>query len=288
MAVDELFPTVHSIVARSNSHIRANSTGFVGDRGMGVCASDHGFVWVRYLPRHDLLGQGVIAAVFLGSLWLSFLFFFRAKRALENELPTVPGHWWLSVRTLVVGNLCTLATGISLVWVWWAIVSADDRRDLEWLGYNVYVEVPGAQISSTNRLGTRGAARSAQLAGHDLRFAFAPDSVFAGANLSAANMTGAEFSEADLSGADLSRAILRDTNLRGANLARAILVDADLSAADLAGADLRNAVFWPRSESGRVEAADAAAACARLRKAKNWSITLRDPVLACGRVIPLE
>jgi len=70
-----------------------------------------------------------------------------------------------------------------------------------------------------------------------------PDCIFAGADLSGAqlamaNLAGADLSGADLSDANLRRAKLSGANLHGANLSRTNLAGADLSECDLRAADL--------------------------------------------------
>lgn len=67
------------------------------------------------------------------------------------------------------------------------------------------------------------------------------DCVFAGSDLSDAEIRQAHFLRANLAGADLSRAHCSKCQFDGSNLERAVLVRTDLRDASLVNADLRNA-----------------------------------------------
>ncbi|UCI32133.1 pentapeptide repeat-containing protein [Mesorhizobium sp. B4-1-4] len=117
------------------------------------------------------------------------------------------------------------------------------------------------------------ASISPDLAGAQLRAANLTGAILNGADLREANLSGANMSGAYLRGANLTEAILRGTrldgaDLRGANLSSARLYLADLSGADLRGANLAAADLFPANLNG-----------ADLRKANLYSANLRDACL---------
>ena len=97
----------------------------------------------------------------------------------------------------------------------------------------------GANLSAANLSGAF--LSGANLSGANMSGAYLRGANMSGANLSGANMSGAFLRGANLSGANMSGAYLRGADLRGAYLRGANMSGANLSGAYLSGADLGGA-----------------------------------------------
>jgi len=112
-------------------------------------------------------------------------------------------------------------------------------------------------------------------------------------NLNSANLSGVELLSADLREADLRNADLNSADLSNANLTRADLTGADLTGSDLTGANLTGAnLFGAKLIGANLNYADLRLVkyliCGKLKKARNWSCTYRDPDMECGEPIPVD
>ena len=106
----------------------------------------------------------------------------------------------------------------------------------------------GANLSAANLSGAF--LSGANLSGANMSGAYLRGANMSGANLSGANMSGAFLRGANLSGANMSGAYLRGADLRGAYLRGANMSGANLSGAYLSGADLSGANLSGANLSG--------------------------------------
>jgi glutathione S-transferase len=95
---------------------------------------------------------------------------------------------------------------------------------------------------------------AANLSGADLSRAYLSEADLSGAYLSGANLSRADLSGAYLSRANLSRANLSGAYLSGANLSRADLLGANLSRAKIDNPELLKKFYWIIPEQGQFEA----------------------------------
>ena len=256
-------------------------------------------LWARYLPRHDLLGSGVILLALLIATWAGIASFRRCATTLQGRSTT-----WVSWNPTVEALSC-----FALVLAASALLStalAGGPRNAGLARY-LYADVNGAVLSGkpAGFQGTRedyGLVLPAKLEGRNLarlqgRSVFLAQARLAGATLDGAllahaDLTGADFEGASLSGAQLGDAKLagahfRQARLRGTSLDRADLkgahfADADLRDASFRGSDLRDsrirggrfegAVFEKAQISGlRFRCNDDGGGCVDLRRARSLS-----------------
>ena len=223
-------------------------------------------LWLRYLPRHEVLVSQLQFAALLLSVGAGILFYRRASATLRGRRLYSRG-WWDSLRG--AGSLATLLVVLSVGLVGYAIcdgavngVPSEQTataspglrtwvpQAVEAVGYRNYADLTEATLSTRPenwwRLEqelqiTLAGVAGAKLRGQDLRYARMRAAFLAKADLRDARLMGAILANADLRDANLLLADLRDAMLLNADLEGAIMLGADLASADLRKANLQRA-----------------------------------------------
>jgi uncharacterized protein YjbI with pentapeptide repeats len=233
------------------------------------------FFWLRFLPRHDLVGTSFQVIVIVVAVGVGVATYRISKAALRgdqwpgpNGVPTSyrPDRWTVLALVLLVplsywainGDplgprraQSSPSNGPGLVshlenfgdWV-------DDQRFLDLIEAEVS-EKPanwdqvGYSRISRNVIGVAviELVNEAELEEIDLRYMTARKAFLVGVGLKAAKLTKSDLSYADLRGAILTRAHLESSQLLGAKLDRAVLAGAHLREATLTCTYLRNAIL---------------------------------------------
>ena len=188
-------------------------------------------LWLRYLPRHDVIGVVLLIASLLAATWSGIFFYGFMRAALRRRAVRYSRRFLVAEAAAV--------TLVSAVTISLSYAAIDSGEQIEFLGYGLYAELTKEDIGQ------------AEIENMDLRFAEAittglvgadlEGSNLEGANLHAANLAAVNLKNAILKGANLRRAKLEDANLKWADLSNANLTDADLSDARLTGANLAGA-----------------------------------------------
>lgn len=193
--------------------------------------------WLRYLPRHDPLGDLVLVGLVLIATWVGTAYFWHARAQLSGK----PGR--RVTRRLVYG--LETAPAVVMVGVSLAAVHGDARF---WLaGYRTFADLREAELSARSeawfRARDRSLVRGADLRGSNLRHAEAPRVFAVNADFRGADLTGAEFPNAELAGANFEDARLDGVSFADANLSGARLPDFAFGPDQLTGARLDDAVL---------------------------------------------
>lgn len=201
-------------------------------------------LWVRYFPRHDWPVTLFLSLVLAAVLFFAVLFWIIARRTLQGRRRN-PFSWnkcWRDKR-LYVAILCTSIVTVATVGITHLCINSDPQshligRNLAALGVSPSANLYAAHLSTRPEpwMNTEDQLQQvigAQLAGRDLRWAYAHS-----AFLVKADLMGADLSHADLSFTDLRHAILDSSTLFGSDLTSALLDNAHLIGADLTDARL--------------------------------------------------
>ena len=172
--------------------------------------------WLRYLPRHELIGAVVLGAMVLVSLLLTLTFLKRSIATLRGGTARITGRE-------IAGFAMALWVVLSV-----SISSVDGDESVSVLGFNAFLEIPGEVLNA----GAAGRNRAPGRAPPD------PDDTaesvnLRGANLRFANARAAVFTGVDLTDADFFCADLRDATFIGASVAGAKFGCAKLHGTDL-------------------------------------------------------
>ena len=244
-----------------------------------------GLFWLRYLPRHDWPWTLWLVALFVVSVAFGTYTYRLATTTLRGELTTEPDAenedeaatptWKRALRAVqgyrpdrysvivaVLGLMISLGAiegrpydpnTLTYDFPTWVYTLAESA------GYYPALEIASDDVSfkpenwkglgkEPNELTPADLAEvtGAQLAGRDLKYAYADGAFFLKANLRGANLQqvglfSANLQEADLAFANLQGAVLAGANLQEANLAFANLQEADLDGANLQEANLISA-----------------------------------------------
>ena len=193
--------------------------------------------WVRYLPRHDLLGALVLVGLVLVATWIGSAYFWHARDQLSDR----PGH--KGIRRLVYG--LEAAPAVVMAGVSLAAVQVDAPFRLA--GYRTFADLREAELSARPEAWFRerdnSLVRGADLRQANLRHAVAPRAFAVNADLRGVDLTGADFTGAELAGANLEGAILTGARFGEADLSGARLSHLDLSTVELRDARLDDAVL---------------------------------------------
>jgi len=254
------------LLAKSNRPFVKARTAFSITAAWGLVPCTLTLFWFRYLPSHDWLGMALLTVILLLAIWSGHLFYQRAASVLRAN-PDPPRRVTPGPAVPVVVHVGLVAGAILVV-----AMTGQTRPELELFGYRLYANLQDAELSGkpSHWTGTGdnsdltaqiAAVIGSDLAGDDLRLAYAP---------------GAFLVRADLAGADLLYANLQGADLRGA----------DLSGTNLRGADLRQSKlgFHTRADPAFGQPRDDG--CQQLTKAVNWHLAHRDEAMACGESIP--
>jgi uncharacterized protein YjbI with pentapeptide repeats len=235
--------------------------------------------WVRYLPRHDLVGT-VFHCVLTGISIAAAVFLYRLAGRTLRGTARVPFAWRAAATSArsygVAATAFTSAIALAVVSLGATLgvrpghpdqdcwpVSHGPRtwapRAMALLRYSPFADLTAADLSlkPPNWTGKSDAELDAvkglQLRGVDLRYAdiraaFLPGTVLTDAHLEGADLLLADLRQTELAGAHLDGAVLEGARLDRADLSRASLRGTDLTYADLTGtdltaADIKGAVF---------------------------------------------
>jgi uncharacterized protein YjbI with pentapeptide repeats len=241
--------------------------------------------WGRYLPRHERTGTTFHVALLVISLTTALRLYWLAVTTLRGT-ERKPFRWkeLLTSRVEYRAAACAVVVGVLFGVVSWGarwgvpsnapifgiyprciMPGAWSKGYLTWVprlmglvGYSPFADVRGAEISQKRPNWSKDdkdldSVVGAQLAGANLRYAWAPGAFLAGANLYNADLSGAYLYGADLVGADMhetrlneaafDEADLRNADMRGADMRGAFFDDADLRLACVLSADLSGVFF---------------------------------------------
>jgi hypothetical protein len=204
----------------------------------------------------------------------------RASRATARSAPPLR----LRARKLLAGVGILIAIGVvglfvPRVWDQSRLVVGNQTRQP---GTGATPERGGSDDPSGHLL-TLKPEPYADLEGQNLQHVYLVDHDLHHAHMKQADLSRAFLDRASLHDSDLNGARLVSARLQGADLSRANLRDADLQDADLQGANL---------EDADVEGADLRSVrhvtCVQLRRAKNWTLAVRDTATLCGNAAGVE
>jgi len=210
--------------------------------------------WVRFVPRHDLLGTALHVVLVAACVGFGFASYRGATEALrgEEETPFRLSQVVKGLRTFprvvaVIGLAGVVFLSAAAFSGWKPLSQSVDSRlqtTLRRIGYRAYADVTAQQVSTKLDGWTPGdtiLVQAADLEGIDLRHVRAGGAFFGNANLRGTNFEGAVLFSANLESSDLSSASLRLASLAGGLLGGATLLAATLDSADVRGADLHDA-----------------------------------------------
>jgi uncharacterized protein YjbI with pentapeptide repeats len=243
--------------------------------------------WLRYLPRHNLVGTAFHCVLITVSVAGASSFYRLAGRTLRG-VPRQRFSWCVvrlsyeSWKPIWVALLSGLSIGLI------SLSTIDGVRQRAWLqpshssaswvpaafskiGYSPFANLTGAELStkpanwSEKNDPNLDNIVGFELHGGDLRYSDMPVTFLPKANLSADDLEGAELTAADLRKAHLARANLKRANLEGTHLDNADLTRADLSGANLFHTEFTNAqlLYTDFQNATGFDAAEA-------QKGNNW------------------
>ena len=253
-------------------------------------------LWLRYLPRHDLVGSG-FHIICLATAGVAGVLLYRlAITTLSGErLPRVQRQTRQRKRLMQETGLMLSALLLPPLLTYGAIVAPTELRPAwfdprSWvpqlllsIGWSPFADFYQQDVSIrpvywSQQLGSQQSAPIDDVRGVELPAADLYRANAVGAFLIKANLAGANLQSADLELADLRYAKLQQSNLLGVNLAQA-----DLRGSNLEGADLREAaLLFANLQSANLQRVDLRGAFlnnADLRTAKLAGADLRNAYL---------
>jgi uncharacterized protein YjbI with pentapeptide repeats len=223
--------------------------------------------WVRYLPRHELVGT-VFHCTLAGISVSAAIFLYRLSADTLRGVQRRPFAWQVAMRNTRAYSAIAVAVGSTAILTvlsigadrgirtpessrdWWPQSSSPWSwvpKGMALARFAPFANLRGADLSVRPPTWTGkndaelDSVKGLQLSRVDLRYADLREAFLVGSLLAEADLEGADLLLADLRQAQLSGAHLENADLLGARLKEANLVGAHMRGAELTEADLSHA-----------------------------------------------